>query len=147
MTHAVSILMLGLAVATAGFAGSFNGQATAADQHGEKMMKCAKVCSECQLECDACFRHCLALLTESKHEHEKTARLCADCAECCKACATLCARESLLAGPMLECCAKCCKQCADACDKFEGDKHMAACAKACRTCEKECADMLRQMGK
>ena len=143
MTRLIALCFLGLAAAAVGV----SGQAPAKHEHGENMMQCAKECADCQLECDACFRHCLGLIKDSKHEHEKTARLCADCGECCKACATLCARESLLARPMLECCKECCKQCAETCEKFTDDKHMAACAKACRDCEKQCDETLRQMGK
>ncbi len=90
-----------------------------ADKHEENkmMMKCAQVCSACQLECDSCFNHCLKMVTDGKTEHNATAQLCADCAECCKACATLCARNSPLSKHMLECCAKCCDQCATACEK------------------------------
>ena len=119
----------------------------AAEGHGEHLMKCAKVCADCQLECDACFSHCLKLVADGKKEHEKTAQLCVDCAECCKSCATLCARQSPLAGPMLKCCAECCEQCAAACEKFPDDKHMAQCAKTCRDCAKHCADMQKQLGK
>jgi len=82
-----------------------------------------------------------------KKEHAKTAQLCTDCGECCKTCATLCARQSPLAGPMLECCAKCCDQCAAACEKLPDDKHMAACAKSCRDCAKDCRAMLKHLDK
>ena len=75
-------------------------------------MKCAKVCNDCQLQCDSCFKHCLTLLDDGKKEYAKLAQLCADCAECCKTCSTLCARQSPLTRPMLECCAKCCDECA-----------------------------------
>ena len=52
-------------------------------------MKCAKVCNDCQLQCDSCFKHCLTLLDDGKKEYAKLAQLCADCAECCKTCSTL----------------------------------------------------------
>ena len=146
MTRYVSTLMIGLIAAAASFANQDKQDKPAGD-FGVRMMECAKICSSCQLECDACFKHCLSLTGESQKEHQKTAQLCVDCAECCKACATLCARESVLSRHMLECCEKCCKQCATACEKFESDKHMAACAKACRACEKECAELLKEMGK
>ena len=107
------------------------------------IMKCAKVCSDCQLQCDSCFKHCLALLADGKSEHAMTAQLCADCAECCKLCSTMCARKSPLAQPVVECCAKCCDACATACEKVKDDKHMAACAKSCRDCAKECRQLLK----
>ncbi len=121
--------------------------ARAQDTHTAHFMKCAKVCGDCQLQCASCFKHCLTMLTDGKKGHAKTAQLCADCAECCKTCSTLCARESSLARPMLECCATCCDQCAAACEKTPDDKHMAACAKSCRDCVKDCREMLAQLGK
>lgn len=124
-----------------------NNPVQAAEEHGEHFMKCAKVCADCQLECDSCFQHCLKLTAGGKKEHEKTAQLCTDCAECCKTCATLCARKSPLAGPMLKCCAECCNECAAACEKFPDDKHMLQCAKSCRDCAKHCAEMLKHLGK
>ena len=107
---------------------------------GSHLLKCAKVCSECQVTCDACFKHCLTLTGESKEKHAKTAQYCVDCAECCKACATLCARNSPLAPHMLECCAQCCDDCAKSCESMPDDKHMAECAKTCRDCAKHCRD-------
>ena len=145
MNRYVSALMIGL-MATAFSVANQDTPERPGGDFGGQMMKCAKTCSECQLVCDACFKHCLSLTGETQKEHEKTAQLCADCAECCKACATLCARESLLSKHMLECCEKSCKQCATACEKFENDRHMADCAKTCRDCEKECAEMLKKMG-
>jgi len=115
-------------------------------QHAEHFMNCAKVCAECQLQCDSCFQHCLGMTAEGKKEHAETAQLCVDCAECCKTCATLCARNSPLAGPMLECCAVCCETCADACEKHPDDEHMAACAKSCRECAKSCQEMAKMVG-
>jgi hypothetical protein len=123
------------------------GQTTRAQhEHSEHFMKCAKVCAECQVECDSCFKHCQTLLVDGKMEHSATAQLCADCGECCKSCSTLCARKSTLARPMLDCCIKCCDECAAACEKIPDDKHMAACAKSCRDCARVCRDMLKQAG-
>jgi len=124
------------------------GQAVSAEhEHAEHFTKCAKVCANCQVECDSCFKHCLDLVAGGKKEHAATAQLCVDCAECCKTCSTLCARQSPLSRPMLECCAKCCDDCAAACEKFPDDKHMATCAKSCRDCAKECREMLKHLGK
>jgi hypothetical protein len=119
------------------------GPAARAQHDHEAMMKCAKICAECQLHCDSCFKHCLGMLVEGKKDHAASAQLCADCAECCKLCATLCARHSPLSHPAAECCAKCCDTCATACEKFPDDKHMAACAKSCRDCAKECRAMIK----
>ena len=108
--------------------------------HVAHMLKCAAVCADCQIQCDSCFKHCLDLVTAGKKEHAKSAQLCTDCAECCNTCATLCARQSQLARPMLECRATCCDECAAECEKSPNDKHMVACAKSCRNCAKECRD-------
>jgi hypothetical protein len=126
---------------------SLRPSAGAEHEHAEHFLKCAKTCADCQLACDSCSTHCLGLLAEGKKDHAATAQFCADCADCCKTCSSLCARESPLARPMLECCAKCCDECAAACEKVPGDKHMAACAKSCRDCAKECREMHKHLGK
>src|SRR5688572_19410581 len=101
-------------------------QATAqSGEHAQHFNKCASVCSGCQLACDSCFKHCLTLAGQGEKQHAETAQMCVDCAECCKACATLCARQSPLAGPMLDCCATCCEQCAESCEKVADDQRMA----------------------
>ena len=107
------------------------------------MLKCATVCSECQVQCDSCFSHCAKLVTEGKKEHAKCMSMCVDCAECCKMCASLCARQSALSAYACECCVKCCNDCAAACEKFPEDKTMLACAKSCRSCAKECEAMAK----
>jgi hypothetical protein len=114
--------------------------------HAEHFTKCAKTCSDCQLVCDTCFKHCLMLTMEGKKEHGKMAMMCADCGECCNTCNTLCARSSMLSAHMLDCCAKCCDDCAASCEKAPDDKHMAECAKQCRDCAKECREMLKHLG-
>lgn len=136
-----------LAAASVALAYAFAGSVSAADhEHAEHFKTCAKTCSDCQLECDSCFKHCLALVIDGKKEHAKTVELCADCGEFCKLCSTLCSRSSSLAAYSLEGCAKSCDQCAAACEKFPDDKHMAQCAKACKGCAKECRDMLKMVG-
>lgn len=113
--------------------------------HAAHMTKCAKVCADCQLQCDACFHHCGTLVADGKKTHAKCMNLCVDCADCCKLCATLCGRQSDLAGPAAECCAKCCEQCAAACEKFPDDEKMTACAKSCRSCAKDCQELVKMM--
>jgi hypothetical protein len=144
MCRPISLAMSGLAVAA--FALAVPAARAQHDEHAEHLMKCAKVCADCQVQCDSCFKHCLSLLAHGHKDHAKSAQLCADCAECCKVCTTLCARHSPLAGPTLECCAKCCDLCAAACEKHPDDKHMAQCAKACRDCAKDCRAMLKDLG-
>ena len=119
--------------------------AFAQHEHAEHLMKCAKVCADCQLQCDSCFSHCLTM--EGNKSHAMMAQLCIDCADCCKTCASVCARGGPLARTMMECCAKCCDECAAACEKMPNDKHMAMCAKACRDCSKECHGMVTMLAK
>jgi hypothetical protein len=111
--------------------------------YASQMLKCASVCSDCQVQCDSCFAYCAKLANEGNKAHAKSMSLCVDCAECCKMCATLCARDSDLCLHACECCAKCCNDCAVACEKFPDDKQMAACAKSCRECVKECNSMAK----
>jgi len=144
MLRTFSLMAATLAIAVVAPVGQ---SARAQHGHAEHFLKCAKVCADCQLQCDSCFKHCLTLLADGKKEHAKTVQLCADCGECCTTCSTLCARESPLARPMLECCATCCDECAAACAKVPDDKHMAACARSCRDCAKECREMLKHLGK
>ena len=114
--------------------------------HQEHFAKCAKACSDCQLQCDLCFHHCATLVTAGKKEHAHCMHLCLDCGDCCQLAARLSARHSPLAGPACECCAKCCDECATACEKFADDKELAACAKECRACAKACREMLKHIG-
>ncbi len=125
-----------------------NATAFAADSpHAAHMLKCAAVCADCQVQCDACFHHCASLVSEGKKEHAQCMHCCVDCAACCNLCATLCARQSTLCAPVSECCAKCCDDCAAACEKMADDKQMAACAKSCRNCAKDCREMGKMMPK
>ena len=134
-----AMFLTGLVVCVSGFVQAEE------SPHAAHMMKCAKICGECQLQCDGCFHHCCTLVSEGKKEHAKCAHLCVDCGECCKLCATLCARQSELCGPAAECCAKCCEECSAACEKFPDDKKMSECAKTCRDCAKTCRDMVKMM--
>jgi hypothetical protein len=108
-------------------------------------MTCARVCADCQLQCDACYKHCLGLVARGAKEHARTLELCADCAQCCGLGAALSARRGPLAGHACDCCAKCCDECAAACDKMAGDEIMARCGKECRACAKVCRDMVQRV--
>jgi len=108
-------------------------------------MNCARVCADCQLQCDSCYKHCLGLVAGGAKQHARTVELCADCAECCKMAATLSARSSPLARHACDCCAKCCDECAAACEKMTGDEMMIRCGKECRTCAKACRDMVQHV--
>lgn len=137
-----------MAMTVAGlFALASAGPAAADDKagHHEHFMKCAKVCADCQIQCDMCFVHCRAMLAQGKKEHEASLQLCADCAEFCKLAATLSARMSPLSMEACDSCAKACDKCAESCEKFPADKHMAACAKSCRDCAKACREMIQHL--
>lgn len=136
----LDLITLAVVVAAVGQVGGAN------NPHAEHFKKCADVCADCQVTCDACFKHCLTLLSKGGKEHAETAQLCADCAECCKLAATLSARQSPLAGPACECCAICCDKCAEVCEKQPEDEHMAECAKMCRKCAEVCRDMANMVG-
>ena len=120
--------------------------ALAQNEHVEQFTKCAKVCADCQVQCESCKKHCLKLSAEGKKEHGRMAQMCADCSDCCKTCSALCERKGPLSLFMLECCSKCCDQCAAACEKIATDEHMAACAKSCRECAKICRTMIEDLG-
>jgi hypothetical protein len=113
--------------------------------HSEHMMKCARICADCQLECDSCFAHCKALLAEGRKEHAKTLQTCIDCSECCSVAAKLTARGSPFAVYACDACAKCCDDCAAACEKFPDDQHMKKCATSCRACSKACKEMIEHL--
>jgi hypothetical protein len=113
--------------------------------HSAHMLKCAKICADCQIACDSCAGHCLAMLESGKKEHAATLKTCMDCAEACKLAATLCARGSNFAVFVCDSCAKCCEECGKACEKFPDDKHMAQCAKACKDCAKACKEMIEHL--
>jgi len=149
MINSTNRRMLSFATATLALfavtAGTIAAVPAADSPHASHMLKCASVCSDCQVQCDSCYIHCAKLVGEGKKEHAKCMSLCVDCAECCKMCASLCARQSDLCAHACECCVKCCNDCAAACEKFPDDKQMAACAKSCRNCSKECAAMAKMM--
>lgn len=113
--------------------------------HAAQLRKCAEVCAACQVQCDICFKHCLDLAGGGSKQHATAAQMCVDCGDCCKTCAALCARDSMLAKPMLDCCATCCDLCAAECEKSKEDKHMAACAQSCRQCAQECREMVKKL--
>lgn len=119
------------------------GNVQADDQkHHEYLMKCARACADCQVQCDSCFRHCAELATRGDKGHAVTMYTCLDCAECCKLAASLTARHSPFAEEASSCCMKCADDCARACEKFPNDKHMVECAKSCRECVKACKELI-----
>ncbi len=99
-------LLLLTATAAIALAPSVEPLARAQQKRAGNFAKCAKLCADCQLECEACAKHCMALTVEGKKEHAKVADLCADCGDCCKACSALCAREGPLSryGPSQKFC-------------------------------------------
>ena len=52
-----------------GFAAMAAGGPAAAEDKGDHhahFAKCAKVCADCQLQCDMCFAHCRSLLAQGQ---------------------------------------------------------------------------------
>ena len=117
-----------------------------ADHHTKHFEDCAKVCAECQVECDKNFHHCFKLVEAGKKEHAKAMHLSVDCAEFCALAAKLTARQSELAVPACEACAKACDACAAECDKFPDMPEMKACAAKCKECAKSCREMVKMVG-
>jgi hypothetical protein len=142
---------LGLAtavvVALFGFSGLGGLYGQQGGEHHGHFMTCAKACSDCALQCDSCYHHCMHKVVEGNKDHAKSMRLCVDCAEFCRLSATLCARDSHLAVFACEGCAKSCDECATSCESFKDDKHMAACAKSCRDCAQACREMVKMVKK
>jgi Domain of Unknown Function (DUF326) len=121
--------------------------ALCADEHPHHahMVKCARACLDCQLECDTCFLHCKTLVLGGAKDHARTMDTCLGCAEMCSLAAKLAARNSPFAGTVCETCAKICDECGEACSKFKEDQHMSRCAKACSACAAECREMLKHL--
>lgn len=115
------------------------------DPKAAMMLRCAAVCADCQVQCDACFHRCASLVGNEAQGHAECMQLCVDCSECCKMCATLCARQSQLSGLAADFCEKCCAECATVCEEFSDDKQMIECAKVCRNCAQECRDMVKAL--
>jgi hypothetical protein len=111
--------------------------------HGEHLLACAKACSDCQRECDACASHCAHKTAEGMKEHLKTLMTCQDCADFCAAAAQIVARGGPFAMLICQPCAEACAACGKECEKFPDDEHMKRCAAECRKCEKACRDMLQ----
>ena len=111
--------------------------------HADHVAKCARLCAECQVECDACYRHCATLVISGDKGHAQSMQLCLDCGDCCKLCSSLVARQSPFAKKMCELCAGCCDECAKSCSTFPKDKHMMACAAICVKCAESCREMAK----
>lgn len=137
--------LTGLAAA-AGVVLFASGPGRADDHHKAHFEACAKVCAECQVECEKNFHHCFKLVEAGKKEHAKAMHLSVDCAEFCTVSAKLTARQSPLAGAACEACAKACDACASECDKFPDMPEMKACAAKCRECAKSCREMVKMVG-
>lgn len=135
-------LLLGVAVALVGLAGT----GRADDHHKAHFEACAKVCAECQVECEKNFHHCFKMVEGGKKEHAKAMHLSADCAEFCTISAKLTARQSDLAAPACEACVKACDACAAECDKYPDMPEMKACAAKCKECAKSCREMVKMVG-
>ncbi|HEY2249709.1 MAG TPA: four-helix bundle copper-binding protein [Planctomycetaceae bacterium] len=110
---------------------------------GTMFDKCAKACSDCQRECEACSTHCAKLLAKAGGHHLETLMTCRDCADLCAVSASLAARQGPFADLACRACADACAKCATACEKHgRDDKVMTHCAEECKRCEKECREMI-----
>jgi hypothetical protein len=138
---------LGLTVAVVGWMALAGAPARAGDVPSEAYAKCAKACADCQLSCDACFRHCTELTAGGAKEHAQTLQLCFACGEFCSLSAKLVAARSPLAREACEACAAACDKCGAACAKYPDHKIMAECAKCCGDCAKACREMIGQLDK
>lgn len=134
------VLLSSALVAATSLSGS-NVQADDQKYH-DHLMKCAKACADCQVQCDSCFQHCAELVARGDKGHVVTMHTCLDCAEWCKLAASLTARHSPFAEEASSCCMKCADDCAKACEKFPDDEHMVECAKSCRQCVKACKELI-----
>jgi hypothetical protein len=143
----ISLVVLALAiVGVVAFAQQGQTQETVHHtEHNPMMQECAKVCSDCQRECDTCATHCAHMLHEGRKAHLTTLMTCQDCATVCSAAAQIVARGGPHSVLICECCTKACDLCGTACEKFPDDEHMKACAEECRKCEKVCKAMVKHM--
>jgi len=114
--------------------------------HNEAMRACAKACSDCQRECDACATHCAHMVKDGKAQHLTTLMTCQDCAGICATAAQIVSRHGPFSGLICESCTDACARCAKECERFPDDAHMKRCAEECRKCEKACKDMLKHIG-
>jgi len=113
------------------------------EPHSAMFDKCAKICSDCQRECEACATYCGKLLAKGAEHHFDTLMSCRDCADLCSAAASLTARQGPFSDLVCRACAEACARCAGQCEQHgRGDAVMTRCAEECRTCEAACRDML-----
>lgn len=112
---------------------------------------CARVCFDCQQECEACATHCADMVGRGETGHMIALETCLDCSDVCAAAAHFLARRGyfseLLYQACAEGCAAACVRCAKECEKFGNeDEKMSACGAQCRVCEKSCREMFTQTG-
>jgi hypothetical protein len=111
--------------------------------HEAMFDKCAKTCSDCQRECEACATYCGKLLVKGSEHHLAVLMTCRDCADLCAVSASLTARQGPFADLACRACADACAKCATQCEKHgRDDKVMTHCAEECKRCEKECREMI-----
>lgn len=123
-------------------------QKHSADKHAsaiphDALRSCAKACSDCQRECDACATHCAHLLHKGEHDHLTTLMTCQDCADFCAAAAQVVARGGPFAVLICQGCADACAKCGRECERFPANERMKACAQECRKCEEACREMIK----
>ena len=136
------LIALGAFAALATLTGWAVPSARADDHHKAHFEACAKVCSECQVECEKNFHHCFKMVEAGKKEHARAMHLSVDCAEFCTLSAKLTARQSGLAVPACGACVKACNARAAEYDKYPDVPEMKACATKCMECAKACLEMM-----
>lgn len=140
-------IVLGTLLCVLALVGWATDKAVAAQQHAHGHFdKCAKACTDCLRECEACAHHCALMVADGKKEHLKTLGTCADCGDFCALAAKVVSRHGPMAIPTCEACARACDICGAACEKFPDDDHMKRCDRACRDCAKACREMVMQAG-
>jgi hypothetical protein len=132
-------LLVALALLAFVGVGAVRGQQKRPDN--KELEACARACSSCSLECEACYRHCAGLVAGGEKKHANTARLCRDCSDVCSLAARIVARRGPAWQLVCDACAKTCDACGKRCDEFK-DEHMQKCSKACRDCSKACRAMI-----
>jgi len=131
-------------VALAAFASADERRPDRKEGHAAMFEKCAKACSDCQRECEACATYCGKLLVaHSGGDHLDTLMTCRDCADLCSTSASLTARQGPFVNLACSACADACAKCATQCERHgKDDTVMRRCAEECKRCEKECREVV-----
>ena len=103
-----------------------------------EMRTCIDACTQCAIDCEACFSHDLEAGGMSN-----CARINLDCAAACCEAASAMSRGSTLVHQICGHCAAMCDACAEECHKHV-DEHCRVCEESCRRCAEECRKMVHE---